>query len=42
LDASDVASTKCAIEYEEPDGNAFKANHPEALVLIDNCNVILM
>ncbi|PNY05723.1 DNA (cytosine-5)-methyltransferase [Trifolium pratense] len=35
-----VSSTKWAIEYEEPAGNAFKANHPEALVFIDNCNVI--
>ncbi|RHN66098.1 putative DNA (cytosine-5-)-methyltransferase [Medicago truncatula] len=36
-----VSSTKWAIEYEEPAGNAFKANHPEALVFINNCNVIL-
>ncbi|MCI26341.1 DNA (cytosine-5)-methyltransferase, partial [Trifolium medium] len=36
-----VSSTKWAIEYEEPAGNAFKANHPETLVFIDNCNVIL-
>ncbi|XP_045807951.1 DNA (cytosine-5)-methyltransferase 1-like [Trifolium pratense] len=38
---SGVSSTKWAIEYEEPAANAFKANHPEALVFIDNCNVIL-
>ncbi|KAK2367307.1 DNA (cytosine-5)-methyltransferase [Trifolium repens] len=41
LHQSGVSSTKWAIEYEEPAGNAFKANHPEALVFIDNCNVIL-
>ncbi|XP_045814038.1 DNA (cytosine-5)-methyltransferase 1-like [Trifolium pratense] len=41
LHQSGVSSTKWAIEYEAPAGNAFKANHPEALVFIDNCNVIL-
>ncbi|XP_039683076.1 DNA (cytosine-5)-methyltransferase 1 [Medicago truncatula] len=41
LHQSGVSSTKWAIEYEEPAGNAFKANHPEALVFINNCNVIL-
>ncbi|CAJ2656676.1 unnamed protein product [Trifolium pratense] len=35
-----VSSTKWTIEHEEPVGNVFKANHPEALVFIDNCNVI--
>ncbi|GAU28856.1 hypothetical protein TSUD_21930, partial [Trifolium subterraneum] len=29
------------LHQSEPDGNAFKANHPETLVFIDNCNVIL-
>ncbi|XP_057452069.1 DNA (cytosine-5)-methyltransferase 1-like [Lotus japonicus] len=41
LQQSGIASTKWAIEYEEPAGNAFKANHPDALVFINNCNVIL-
>ncbi|CAI8593488.1 unnamed protein product [Vicia faba] len=41
LHQSGASSTKWAIEYEEPAGNAFKANHPEALVFINNCNVIL-
>ncbi|WCJ21819.1 DNA (cytosine-5-)-methyltransferase family protein [Euphorbia peplus] len=36
-----VSSTKWAIEYEEPAGEAFKLNHPESLVFINNCNVIL-
>lgn len=36
-----VCQTKWAIEYEEPAGEAFKLNHPEALMLINNCNVIL-
>lgn len=33
--------TKWAIEYEEPAGEAFKLNHPEALMFVNNCNVIL-
>ncbi|KAL9324266.1 hypothetical protein ACSQ67_009123 [Phaseolus vulgaris] len=41
LEQSGVSSTKWAIEYEEPAGDAFKANHPEALVFVNNCNVIL-
>jgi len=41
LNGSGVSSTKWAIEYEEPAGDAFKANHPEALVFVNNCNVIL-
>ncbi|XP_022640133.1 DNA (cytosine-5)-methyltransferase 1 isoform X1 [Vigna radiata var. radiata] len=41
LEQSGVSSTKWAIEYEEPAGDAFKANHPDALVFINNCNVIL-
>ncbi|XVE83441.1 hypothetical protein DITRI_Ditri16bG0089000 [Diplodiscus trichospermus] len=38
---SGVSLTKWAIEYEEPAGDAFKLNHPESLVFIKNCNVIL-
>ncbi|WVZ14483.1 hypothetical protein V8G54_012049 [Vigna mungo] len=41
LGQSGVSLIKWAIEYEEPAGDAFKANHPEALVFINNCNVIL-
>ncbi|KAM4106402.1 hypothetical protein ACB094_04G063100 [Castanea mollissima] len=41
LHQSGVSSTKWAIEYEEPAGDAFKLNHPESLVFIKNCNVIL-
>nr|ASA49416.2 DNA cytosine-5-methyltransferase 1 [Vaccinium corymbosum] len=41
LQKSGVCQTKWAIEYEEPAGEAFKLNHPEALMLINNCNVIL-
>ncbi|XP_054785448.1 DNA (cytosine-5)-methyltransferase 1-like [Prosopis cineraria] len=41
LQQSGVSSTKWAIEYEEPAGDAFKLNHPESLVFINNCNVIL-
>ncbi|CAI9108868.1 OLC1v1008568C1 [Oldenlandia corymbosa var. corymbosa] len=41
LQQSGVTSTKWAIEYEEAAGNAFKLNHPESLVFINNCNVIL-
>lgn len=33
--------TKWAIEYEEPAGDAFKLNHPESVMFINNCNVIL-
>jgi hypothetical protein len=33
--------TKWAIEYEEPAGEAFGENHPEAAVFVENCNVIL-
>lgn len=36
-----VSSTKWSIEYEEPAGEAFKLNHPESLMFINNCNVIL-
>ncbi|XP_070669921.1 DNA (cytosine-5)-methyltransferase 1-like isoform X2 [Malus domestica] len=36
-----ISLTKWAIEYEEPAGDAFKLNHPESLVFINNCNVIL-
>ncbi|KAK2987011.1 hypothetical protein RJ640_024909 [Escallonia rubra] len=41
LQKSGATVTKWAIEYEEPAGEAFKVNHPETLVLINNCNVIL-
>ncbi|KAK7344087.1 hypothetical protein VNO77_13339 [Canavalia gladiata] len=41
LEQSGSSVTKWAIEYEEPAGDAFKANHPKALVFINNCNVIL-
>lgn len=41
LEKSGVSKTKWAIEYEEPAGEAFRQNHPEALVLVNNCNVIL-
>lgn len=41
LEKSGVSQTKWAIEYEEPAGEAFKLNHPEALVIVNNCNVIL-
>ncbi|XP_021731440.1 DNA (cytosine-5)-methyltransferase 1A-like [Chenopodium quinoa] len=41
LEKSGVSQTKWAIEYEEPAGEAFKLNHPEASVFINNCNVIL-
>ncbi|CAN0865136.1 DNA (cytosine-5)-methyltransferase 1 [Linum grandiflorum] len=36
-----VSTTKWAIEYEEPAGEAFRLNHPESLVFVNNCNVIL-
>ncbi|XP_027178406.1 DNA (cytosine-5)-methyltransferase 1B-like [Coffea eugenioides] len=41
LQQSGVSITKWAIEYEEAAGDAFKLNHPESLVFINNCNVIL-
>ncbi|KAK3229411.1 hypothetical protein Dsin_001292 [Dipteronia sinensis] len=41
LEGAGVSLTKWAIEYEEPAGEAFKVNHPEALMFINNCNVIL-
>ncbi|KAM7258254.1 hypothetical protein ACFE04_013995 [Oxalis oulophora] len=41
LHQAGVSLTKWAIEYEEPAGEAFKLNHPESLVFINNCNVIL-
>ncbi|XAR69644.1 DNA (cytosine-5-)-methyltransferase [Bertholletia excelsa] len=41
LQQSGVSVTKWAIEYEEAAGEAFKLNHPESLVFINNCNVIL-
>ncbi|VAI93546.1 unnamed protein product [Triticum turgidum subsp. durum] len=41
LQLSGASCTKWAIEYEEPAGEAFRENHPEAVVFVDNCNVIL-
>ncbi|XP_022721306.1 DNA (cytosine-5)-methyltransferase 1B-like isoform X2 [Durio zibethinus] len=41
LQKAGVSHTKWAIEYEEPAGEAFKLNHPEAMVFVENCNVIL-
>lgn len=41
FNAVGVSFTKWAIEYEEPAGEAFNKNHPEAVVFVDNCNVIL-
>ncbi|XP_010472460.1 PREDICTED: DNA (cytosine-5)-methyltransferase 2-like [Camelina sativa] len=41
LEKAGVSHTKWAIEYEEPAGQAFKQNHPESTVFVDNCNVIL-
>lgn len=41
LNSVGVSFTKWAIEYEEPAGEAFSKNHPEAAVFVDNCNVIL-
>ncbi|KAI8006797.1 DNA (cytosine-5)-methyltransferase 1A [Camellia lanceoleosa] len=36
-----VSLTKWAIEYEEAAREAFNLNHPDALMIINNCNVIL-
>ncbi|KAK4491318.1 hypothetical protein RD792_002054 [Penstemon davidsonii] len=41
LHQSGVSFTKWAIEYEAAAGDAFKLNHPGALVFVNNCNVIL-
>nr|AAC39356.1 Met2-type cytosine DNA-methyltransferase [Daucus carota] len=41
LQQSGVCRTKWAIEYEEPAGDAFKLNHPDTTMFINNCNVIL-
>ncbi|KAM0835241.1 hypothetical protein ACQ4PT_063068 [Festuca glaucescens] len=41
LQLSGASHTKWAIEYEEPAGQAFGENHPEAAVFVENCNVIL-
>ncbi|KQK20551.1 DNA (cytosine-5)-methyltransferase 1B isoform X2 [Brachypodium distachyon] len=41
LQQAGASFTKWAIEYEEPAGEAFRQNHPEAAVFVDNCNVIL-
>ncbi|KAJ0260435.1 Bromo adjacent homology (BAH) domain-containing protein [Hirschfeldia incana] len=41
LEQAGVSATKWAIEYEAPAGEAFRKNHPETTVIVDNCNVIL-
>ncbi|KAA8531274.1 hypothetical protein F0562_005983 [Nyssa sinensis] len=41
LQQSGVSITKWAIEYEDAAGDAFKLNHPDSLMFINNCNVIL-
>ncbi|ESQ46215.1 hypothetical protein EUTSA_v10000011mg [Eutrema salsugineum] len=41
MEKAGVSTTKWAIEYEEPAGEAFKQNHTESTVFVDNCNVIL-
>ncbi|XP_077224342.1 DNA (cytosine-5)-methyltransferase 1A-like [Tasmannia lanceolata] len=41
LQKSGASFTKWAIEYEQPAGDAFNLNHSEALLFVDNCNVIL-
>nr|ACX83569.1 DNA methyltransferase [Hieracium piloselloides] len=41
LTKAGASVTKWAIEYEEPAGDAFRLNHPEALAFVHNCNVIL-
>ncbi|XP_047318972.1 DNA (cytosine-5)-methyltransferase 1B-like isoform X2 [Impatiens glandulifera] len=41
LRQSGVCETKWAIEYEKAAGKAFRQNHPDTIVLVNNCNVIL-
>lgn len=41
LQKSGVSFTKWAIEYDQPAAEAFSLNHPEALMFVENCNVIL-
>lgn len=41
LQQAGASVTKWAIEYEQPAGEAFSQNHPDAVMFIDNCNVIL-
>ncbi|XP_058090030.1 DNA (cytosine-5)-methyltransferase 1B-like [Magnolia sinica] len=41
LQRAGVSFTKWAIEYEQPAAEAFNLNHPDTLMFIDNCNVIL-
>ncbi|KAK8921992.1 DNA (cytosine-5)-methyltransferase 1A [Platanthera zijinensis] len=41
LQQSGATFTKWAIEYEQPAGEAFSKNHPDSVMFIDNCNVIL-
>ncbi|KAL7223862.1 hypothetical protein ACSBR1_025342 [Camellia fascicularis] len=41
LQKSGVSLTKWAIEYEKASREAFNLNHPDALMIVNNCNVIL-
>ncbi|XP_010553726.1 PREDICTED: DNA (cytosine-5)-methyltransferase 1-like isoform X2 [Tarenaya hassleriana] len=41
LHKAGVSATKWAIEYDEQAGAAFKLNHLESTVFVNNCNVIL-
>lgn len=41
FNSTGASRTKWAIEYEEPAGQAFVQNHPEAAVFVENCNVVL-
>ncbi|PWA40704.1 DNA cytosine-5-methyltransferase [Artemisia annua] len=41
LQKAGAVLTKWAIEYEEPAGDAFRLNHPDALAFVQNCNVTL-
>ncbi|KAM7251677.1 hypothetical protein ACFE04_023560 [Oxalis oulophora] len=41
LEQAGVSLTKWAIEYDETDAKAFSLNHPEALMFVHNCYVIL-
>ncbi|KAL1208906.1 DNA (cytosine-5)-methyltransferase 1 [Cardamine amara subsp. amara] len=40
LKMAGVSDTKWAIEYEKLAGQAFKQNHHESTVFVDNCNVL--
>ena len=41
LEKSGVAKAKWAIEWEKPAADAFKANHPDCDVIIDDVNKVL-